>query len=68
MRLLSVRGGDSLVAYAVGDSLVLKPVREPSVESFKAWMDEAQEWAQDVGYTEEDVATIVKDVRKRRRA
>ena len=31
------------------------------------WMDEAREWAASVGYTEDDVARIIKEVRKERR-
>lgn len=66
-RSLSIGTGDKLVAYAAGDVIMLKAIKLPSVEECKAAMDEAQKWAASVGYTESDVDSIIKDVRKRKR-
>jgi len=37
----------------------------PSREEFEAALDEAQAWAASVGYKEEDVNDIIKEVRER---
>ena len=66
-RQLSISNGDKLAAYASGDVIMLKVLKMPTPEEFKAKLDEAQAWASSVGYTEEDVAAIVKDVRGRKR-
>ena len=66
-KLLSIDTGDKLVAYASGDVIVLKTLKVPTAEEFKASLDEAQEWAGAVGYQEEDVGDIIKSVRQRKR-
>lgn len=38
-----------------------------SLEEFEAALDEAQQWAKSVGYQEEDVNDIIKEVRQRKR-
>ncbi len=63
-KALSIVSGDKLAAYAIGDTVMLKPVKVPSEDDFRAWLDEAQQWAKDVGYEESDVAAIIKDVRE----
>lgn len=66
-RELSIETGDKLVAYASGDTILLKTIKLPSVEECKAAMDEAQRWAASVGYAEEDVDEIIKSVRRKKR-
>ncbi|MGN0317525.1 MAG: AbrB/MazE/SpoVT family DNA-binding domain-containing protein [Lachnospira sp.] len=66
-KLLSIDTGDKLVAYTSGDVIIMKALKLPSVEEFEASMDEAQEWANSVGYKESDVDSIIKDVRKRKK-
>ena len=61
---LSIKPGDKLAAYASDEVIMLKVLRMPSVDEFKARLDEAQAWAASVGYVEEDVDQIVKRVRK----
>ena len=46
---------------------MLKVIRLPSEEEFKERLDEAQDWAASVGYTEADVNDLVKSVRARKR-
>jgi len=46
---------------------MLKVLKLPTVEECKAALDEAQQWAASVGYQEEDVNSIIKEVRKRKR-
>ena len=67
MKTFSISEGDKLEVYAEDNSIVIKPVQQSKVEEFMKWMDESKEWAASVGYTEEDVAKIIKDARKERR-
>ena len=64
---LSIEAGARLAAYASDDFIMLKVLRLPTVEEFKEKLDEAQEWASSVGYTEDDVDALVKSVRSRKR-
>jgi hypothetical protein len=45
-----------------------KALKLPSAEEFEASLDEAQEWAASVGYTEADVNDIIKSARKKNKA
>ena len=62
-RSLSIDAGDKLAAYTSGDVIMLKVLKLPSAEEFEASLNEAQEWAASVGYTQEDVNDIIKSVR-----
>ena len=62
---MSLRNGDKLVMYSDGDVIMLKPIQLPTEEEFKAQLDEAQQWAASVGYTEDDVNSIIKETRSR---
>lgn len=63
-KALSIASGDKLAAYTIDDTIMLKPVKVPTEDDFKAWLDEAQEWAENAGYEASDVAEIIKSVRK----
>jgi len=63
-RQLSLKTGDKLVAYTSGDVIMLKTLKLPTAEEFKASLDEAQQWAASVGYKEDDVDGIIRSVRK----
>lgn len=65
-KMLSIDTGDKLVAYASGDVIMLKTLKLPSVEEFQSALEEAQNWAEQVGYSEKDVNDIIKDVRSRK--
>ena len=62
---LSIENGDKLVAYTFGDTIMLKVLKVPTNEEFLKMMDNAQEWAKSVGYKEEDVDQIIKEVRQK---
>lgn len=64
---LSIESGTKLAAYVSDDVIMLKVIRLPSEEEFKERLDEAQDWAASVGYTEADVNDLVKSVRARKR-
>ena len=62
---LAINSGDKLAVYASGDMIMLKVLKLPSAEEFKASLDAAQDWAASVGYEESDVNDIIRSVRKR---
>lgn len=64
---LSIDTGDKLVAYASGDVIMLKALKLPTADEFEASLLEAQQWAASVGYTEDDVDSVIKSVRKKSR-
>ena len=64
---LSIDTGDSLVAYATDDAIILKTIKLPSIDEFEKALLEAKVWAASVGYKEEDVNDIIKSVRKNKR-
>lgn len=64
---LSLDNGDKLAAYCTNDAIVLKPIKLPTEDDFEQDFLEAQEWARSVGYKPEDVDTIIKEVRARKR-
>ncbi|MBQ4512915.1 MAG: AbrB/MazE/SpoVT family DNA-binding domain-containing protein [Anaerolineaceae bacterium] len=64
---LSIDSGTKLAAYASDDFIMLKVLRLPTSDDFKAKLDEAQSWAASVGYKEDDVNDIIKSVRAKRR-
>lgn len=67
-RTIGISDGDKLAAYASDDGVImLKVVKVPSVQDFKARLDQAQKWAASVGYAEDDVNDIIKSVRRAKR-
>ena len=64
---LSIDTGDSLVAYATDDAIILKTIKLPSIDEFEKALSEAKVWAASVGYKENDVNDIIKSVRKNKR-
>ena len=64
---LSIQAGDKLAAFVSDDVIMLKVLRLPDASEFAQKLDEAQDWASHVGYTEADVEEIVKSARARRK-
>lgn len=65
---LSIGTGDKLVAYSSGDVIMLKALRLPTEADFEAMLLKAQQWAEDAGYKESDVAELVKTTRKKKQS
>ena len=65
-KTLSIDVGDKLAAFVSDDVIMLKVLRMPSTDEFKSKLDEAQVWASSVGYAEQDVDDIIKEVRARK--
>lgn len=64
---MGINQGDKLAYVILDDTMVIKPIRMPSMKEFKESLDDAQEWAKSVGYTEDDVNDIIKSTRARKR-
>lgn len=64
---MGIKQGDKLAYLILDDTMVIKPIKMPSMKEFKESLDEAQEWAESVGYTEDDVNDIIKSTRARKR-
>lgn len=62
-RALSIASGDKLAAYAIGDTILLKPVKVPTEADFEDWLDEAQLWAAESGLSAADVDDAIASVR-----
>lgn len=60
--------GARLLVISDGNNILLKPVVMPEISEFQNLMDAASAWAEEVGMTEEDIASAIKSVRKRKRA
>lgn len=64
---LSIESGTRLVAYASGDVIMLKIVKLPTIDDFDAALNEAQNLAASSGLNEDDVNTVIKSYRQRKR-
>lgn len=65
---LKLEPGARLMVFSDGDNILLKPIKQPDISEFNMLMDKANEWAVEVGMTEDDITDAIKEVRKRRRA
>lgn len=61
---MDIKTGSKLAAYAMGDTIMLKMINMPTERDFKKSLDDAQRWAKEAGYEENDVEAIVKSYRK----
>ena len=62
-RKLTINAGDKLIAYTYDNAIILKPIKMPKLEELKGKLQEAENWAKQVGYTEEDINRIIKEIR-----
>ena len=66
-RAMGIETGTKFVAFASGDTILLKMVKLPTADDFRSAMDEAQIWASANGYTESDIDTMIKSARAEKR-
>ena len=67
-RRMSIKQGDKFAAYEDGEVIMLKPLKVPSEDEFKMWLNEAAEWASATGLNESQVSDIIKEYRAEKRA
>ena len=65
---LSLTPGAKLMVLSDGENILLKPIVKPDLTTFRAMMDQAASWAQDVGMTEGDIQEAVQAARKAHKA
>ncbi len=64
---LNVESGTKFMVFCDGDSILLKPISVPDIAEFRKLMNTAEEWAESVGMTEDDITDAIKTVRNRRK-
>lgn len=65
---LSLISGAKLMVMSDGENILLKPIRKPDISEFRSMMEKAEQWASDVGMSEDDIDSAIKAVRKARHA
>lgn len=61
---LSLKSGSKLMVFADGDNILLKPIKAPNKKEFANLMQNAKNWAKNVGMQESDISEAIKAVRK----
>ncbi len=62
---LGLKEGTQFMVFSDEDNILLKPVKEPSINEFRTLLDKSRQWAESVGMTEEDITAAIAEVRKR---
>jgi len=65
---LALVPGAKLMVLSDGENILLKPIKKPDISEFRAMMNEAAKWADEVGMKEDDITEAIATVRKRRKA
>ena len=60
---LALAAGAKLMVLSDGENILLKPIRKPDISEFRAMMDQAAQWASDVGMSEDDILSAIREVR-----
>ena len=63
---LQIDAGTKLMVFSDGNSILLKPIPQPDLAEFKAMMNAASAWADEVGMTQDDIDHAIRTVRTRR--
>ena len=61
--LLSLSPGTQFAVFSDGENVLLKPLKSPDTVEFKRLLDDARQWAAEVGLTEADIQNAIADVR-----
>jgi AbrB family looped-hinge helix DNA binding protein len=64
-RQLGLKTGDEFIVVSKGDSLMLKVIKPPSLDEFKALQKELQTQARKIGLKQKDVAAAILKARGR---
>ena len=64
---LALIPGARLMVLSDGDNILLKPIKQPDISEFSKLMDEAENWANNVGMTEDDITEAIESIRARKR-
>ena len=66
-RKLNLGEGSQFLVISDDENILLKPVREPSLDEFYLLIEKAQETARKIGLTEEEINSTIKEMRAEKR-
>ena len=66
-RKLNLGEGSQFLVISDDENILLKPVREPSLDEFYSLIEKAQETARKIGLTEEEINSTIKEMRAEKR-
>ena len=66
-RKLNLGEASQFLVISDDENILLKPVREPSLDEFYSLIEKAQETAKKIGLTEDDINTVIKETRAEKR-
>ena len=66
-RKLNLGEGSQFLVLTDTENILLKPVREPSLDEFYSLIEQAQKTAAQLGLTEDDIAMEIKAMRAEKR-
>ena len=62
-RKLNLGEGSQFLVISDDENILLKPVKEPSLDEFYSLIEKAQETARKIGLTEDDINETIKELR-----
>lgn len=62
-RKLNLGEGSQFLVISDDENILLKPVKEPSLDEFYSLIEKAQETARKIGLTEDDIDKTIKELR-----
>ena len=57
--------GSKLIVFTDGENILMRPIIQPSLDSFSAILDASRQWAEEVGLNESDIDDAKEVVRTR---
>lgn len=66
-RKLNLGEGSQFLVLTDNENILLKPVREPSLDEFYSLIEQAQKTARQLGLTEEEINAEIKSMRAEKR-
>lgn len=64
---LGLDNGSQFLVVTDKNNILLKPVKEPSLDEFYALIEQAQETAREIGLTQQDIDREIKNMRAEKR-
>lgn len=64
---LGLDNGSQFLVVTDKNNILLKPVKEPSLDEFYALIEQAQETARKIGLTQQDIDREIKNMRAEKR-
>jgi len=65
---LGIETGDKLLVLSDGANLLLKPMEEPRLDTFKRLINESRRYAKEAGLKRDDIPQVIRKVRNANRS